>query len=256
MKMTQERFNLRDRVAIVTGASRGIGHGIALGLAEAGADLVLMGRVKDTLDKAAREISGLERKGFAIVGDASREEDVRRVVDQTLERFGHIDILVNNAGVTYRASAEDFPVAEWDRIMEVNLRGVFLMSARVGKEMIKRGRGKIVNIASLATHIGIPLASAYAASKGGVGQYTKTLAVEWAKHNIQVNAIAPGYIETDMTRPLKENPERAEWIMLRTPARRWGKPEDLAGAAVFLASPASDFITGQILDVDGGWMAG
>lgn len=254
--MILDKFSLKGKVGIVTGASRGIGHGIAMGLAEAGADLALMGRAQETIEKAAKDVASVGQKAVAVVGDTSKEEDARWVVDETLKAFGRVDILVNAAGVTSRAPAEEFPVAEWDRIMGVNLRGVYLMSVAVGKEMIKQKRGKIINIASLSTYIGIPNASAYVASKGGVGQYTKTLAIEWAKYNVQVNGIAPGYIETDMTRPLKQNPERNEWILMRTPAKRWGQPEDLAGAAVFLASAASDFVTGHILDVDGGFMAG
>jgi NAD(P)-dependent dehydrogenase (short-subunit alcohol dehydrogenase family) len=254
--MILDKFSLKGKVGIVTGASRGIGHGIAMGLAEAGADLALMGRVQETIEQAAKAVEGVGRKALAVVGDTAQEADVRRVVDETLKAFGRIDILVNAAGVTARAAAEDFPVAEWDRIMGVNLRGAFLMSVAAGREMIRQKSGKIIHIASMGTYVGIPNASAYVASKGGVGQYTKNLAVEWAKYNIQVNAIAPGYIETDMTRPLKQNRERMESIMLRTPAKRWGQPEELAGAAVFLASPASDFITGHILDVDGGFMAG
>lgn len=254
--MILDKFSLKGKVGIVTGASRGIGRGIAMGLAEAGADLVLVGRVPETIERVAKEVEGVGRKALAVVGDTSKEEDVRRVVDETLKAFGKVDILVNAAGVTSRAAAEDFPAAEWDRIMGVNLRGAYLMSVAVGREMIKQRSGKVIHIASIGSYIGIPNASAYVASKGGVSQYTKNLAVEWAKYNIQVNAIAPGYIETDMTRPLKQNPERNEWVLMRTPAKRWGQPEDLAGAAVFLASAASDFVTGHILDVDGGFMAG
>ena len=254
--MILDKFGLKGKVGIVTGASRGIGHAIAVGLAEAGADLAVVGRVKETIEKAAKDVESAGRKALAVVGDTSKEEDIRRTVGETLKAFGRIDILVNAAGVTARAVAEDFPVDEWDRIMGINLRGVYLMSVAAGREMIKQQRGKIINIASMGTYVGIPNASAYVASKGGVGQYTKNLAVEWAKYNIQVNAIAPGYIETDMTQGLKQNPDRMASIMMRTPAKRWGQPEELAGAAVFLASAASDFVTGHILDVDGGFMAG
>ena len=253
--MILDKFRLDGKIGIVTGASRGIGRAIAIGLAQAGADLVLVGRVQETLEQAKTDVLSSGKRVLAIVGDASVEGDILRIVDQTVGTFGKIDILVNAAGITSRSPAEGFSVADWDRVINVNLRGIYLVCTAVGREMIKRERGKIINIASLATHIGIPNASAYVASKGGVGQYTKVLAVEWAKYNIQVNGIAPGYIETEMTKPLKQDAHRVGQIMDRTPARRWGKPEDLAGAALFLASDASAFVTGHILNVDGGWMA-
>ena len=254
--MILDKMSLEGKVGVVTGGSRGIGRGAAMALAEAGADIVLNSRNTDRLESTADQIRSLGRKVVAVPGDMGVKEDIERLIETTLDQFGKIDILVNNAGTTYRIAAEDFPEDEWDRVLDVNLKGVFLCCQLAGREMIKRKKGKIINTASLTSTIGIRTTLAYGSSKGGQVILTKTLAVEWAKYNINVNAIAPGFIATDLTKPIREDRKRNEYIMSRVPMERWGSPEDLKGAFVFLASEASDFITGQIIYVDGGWTAG
>ena len=238
-------FNLHNRVALVTGASTGLGAAIAVALAEAGAQVCCHGNThspETTCD-------------YAITGDLSDPETPKRLVAQTLERFGRIDILINNAGTIRRAPAVDYSEEDWAAVIEVNLSSVFRLSQLAGRHMIETGRGgKIVNIASLLSFQGGITVPAYAASKGGVAQLTKALANEWAKHGINVNAIAPGYMRTNNTAALQADETRNRQILERIPAGRWGDPEDLAGAAVFLSSSASDYINGHVLVVDGGWM--
>jgi len=254
--MILDKMRLDGKVALVTGASRGLGRGMALGLAEAGADLVVVARSLERLEGVVGEARALGRRCLPLKADVSREEEVKKMVEEALGEFGRIDILVNNAGINYREASEDYPLDEWERVLSVNLTGVFLCCREVGRVMIRQGGGKIINVASLTSVIGVKTIPAYSASKGGVAQLTKVLAVEWAKYNIQVNAIGPGYFRTDLTEPLFQDPERREWITSRIPMGRWGTPEDLKGAVVFLASEASDYITGQVLFVDGGWLAG
>jgi 2-deoxy-D-gluconate 3-dehydrogenase len=249
-----EQFRLDGKVAIVTGASRGIGRAAALGLADAGADVVALGHSGKPSEVCA-EVVARGRRGLALQGDLSDAQFRRSVVDETLANWGHIDILINNAGTTVRTPAVDFAEADWDRVLDVNLTSVFRMCQLAGRVMLKQGGGKIVNMASVQSFTGGITIPAYAASKGGVAQITKALANEWAKCHVNVNAIAPGYILTDLTRPLFDDPVRSKEIMERIPAQRWGKPEDLQGAVVFLASRASDFVHGHIMLVDGGWMA-
>lgn len=251
-----EKMRLDGKVALVTGASRGLGRGMALGLAEAGADLVVVARSLERLEGAVSEARALGRRCLPVEADVSREEEVKRMVEEALGEFGRIDILVNNAGINYREASEHYPLDEWERVLSVNLTGTFLCCREVGRVMIEQRRGKIINVASLTSVIGVRTIPAYSASKGGVAQLTKVLAVEWAKYNIQVNAIGPGYFRTDLTEPLFQDPERRRWVESRIPMGRWGTPEDLKGAVVFLASEASDYITGQVLFVDGGWLAG
>ena len=194
--------------------------------------------------------------GLPVPADLTVEERLDHLVEAALRTFGRIDILVNNHGTTFRAPAHEYPTAEWDRVMEVNLRSVFLLTTRVAREMIAAGRGgKIINIASLLSEIGVPLVPPYAASKGAIRSLTKAWAVEWAQYRINVNAIGPGYFRTEMTEPLFHDPERSRIVMERVAIKRWGDPKDLKGAVVFLASPASDYVTGQVLYVDGGWLA-
>jgi 2-deoxy-D-gluconate 3-dehydrogenase len=253
--MILDRMSLTGKAAVVTGASRGLGKAMALGLAEAGADVVLVSRRMAQLRAVAQEISQLSRIALPISADISNLRDVNDMVEMVLGEFGRIDILVNNAGTTVRMPSESFTEEAWDEVMDVNLKGAFFCAQAVGKAMIDQRAGKIINIASLLSVIGVPTAVAYAASKGGISQLTKTLAVEWAKYNINVNAIGPGYFRTDLTRPLQEDRDRSAQILSRIPMRRWGDPDDLKGVVVFLASEASDYITGQTIYVDGGWLA-
>ena len=250
-----EKFKLQNRVALVTGASTGLGAAIAIALAEAGAKVACHGNTRSP-EATCERINNAGGTAHAISGDLSRVETPKVLVAQTLERFGRLDILVNNAGTIRRAPAVEYSEDDWAAVIEVNLSSVFRLSQLAGRQMIESGRGgKIVNIASLLSFQGGITVPAYAASKGGVAQLTKALANEWAKHGINVNAIAPGYIETENTLALRQNPGRFQQISERIPAGRWGTPRDLAGAAVFLCSRASDYVHGHILTVDGGWMA-
>lgn len=260
-KQVLERFRLDGKVALVTGASRGIGKAIALGLAAAGADVALVGRDPKTLLPVARQIE--QEVGSAALPlpfDVSNLDAIPPGVAAVLERFGRLDILVNNAGINLRNETLEYTPEEWDAVLNTNLKGVFFLTQAVGRELIRQGRGgKVLNIGSMTAFLGLPSVPAYSAAKAGVQQLTRLLAVEWAEHNIQVNAIAPGWISTEMTAALKTRPDfepRYRWILSRTPAGRFGEPEELVGAAVFLCSPAADFITGQVLAVDGGILAG
>jgi 2-deoxy-D-gluconate 3-dehydrogenase len=239
--MILDQFKLYGRVALVTGASTGLGAAIAVALAAAGAQVCRHGNTHSTPD--------------GITGDLSKPETAKALVEQTLERFGRLDILVNNAGTIRRAPAVDYSEDDWTTVIEVNLSSVFRLSQLAGRHMIESGRGgKIVNIASLLSFQGGITVPAYAAAKGGVAQLTKALANEWAKYKINVNAIAPGYMRTNNTAALQADETRNRQILERIPAGRWGEPEDLAGAAVFLSSSASDYVNGHVLVVDGGWM--
>jgi len=246
-------FDVTGRVAVVTGAGRGLGRALALALAEAGADIAAVSR-RPASDLAA----GIERVGrrcVPLTADLEDPEDVETVIPGAVQAFGRVDILVNNAGVISRAPAIETTPEDWHRVLQVNLHAVFRLCQDAAREMLPRRRGKIINIASLASfEVGI-LVSPYAASKGAVGQLTKALANEWAPHGINVNAIVPGYLTTEMTRALREDPDRNAAILERIPAGRWGRPEDLGGAVVFLASPASNYVHGHLLAVDGGWLA-
>lgn len=255
METIIDKFRLNGKVAIVTGASRGLGQGMAIGLAEAGADIVALSTDMTNLKQTTEAISGLGRKVFPLTCDVTVSAQIQRAIDKTMDEFGTIDILVNNAGIIRRAPAEEYSDDDWSIVIDTNLNAVFQFCRRVGKIMIEQRSGKIINIASLLSFSGGITVSAYAASKGGIAQLTKALANEWAKYNVQVNAIAPGYYETDNTKLLRENKVRYEEITTRIPVGRWGKPEDLKGAVVFLASRASDYVNGHILLVDGGWMA-
>ena len=255
--MVLEEFKLDGQSAIVTGAGRGLGRALALALAEAGADVALAGRTPQTLAKVQGEIEAVGRRAICVPTDVASLDDLDRLVATTVEALGGVDILVNNAGTTHRAPAADFPETEWDRVMDVNVKSVFFLCQKVGKVMIEQGRGgRIINIASLISMIGMPSIPAYAASKAGVLLLTRSLAVEWAQHHIRVNAIGPGYFKTDLTAGLEDHPDRGPKIKMRIPMKRWGQPEDLKGAVVFLASDASRYITGQTIFVDGGWLAG
>jgi len=252
--MSTNPFNLTDKVALVTGASRGLGRGMAIGLAEAGADVALVAR-SDAVQETKAAIEHLGRRATAIQADVTGAGAAERIVAQVVEALGRLDILVNNAGTTARHKPEDFPEADWDRVLDVNLKSVWMLCQAAGRHMLSRGGGKIVNITSLLSFSGGILVPAYAASKGAVAQLTKALANDWAARGIHVNAIAPGYMATELTEAIRNDPQRNPAILSRIPAGRWGTPQDLAGPAVFLASDASDYLHGHVLLVDGGWMA-
>ena len=251
--MILDAFRLDGRVALVTGASAGLGAAVAVALAEAGADVAAHGNSR-TPDATCAQIERAGRRALGVRGDLSDREAPAQLVGRTLEEFGRLDILVNNAGTIRRAPAAEYSEEDWGAVIEVNLSSVFRLSQLAGRHMIGRGAGKIVNVASLLSFQGGVTVPAYAASKGGVAQLTKALANEWASKGVNVNAIAHGYMKTDNTAALQRDETRSRQILERIPAGRWGEPGDLAGAAVFLSSPASDYVNGHILVVDGGWM--
>jgi len=248
-----DSFRLTGKNALVTGSSRGMGAAMAIALAEAGANVALHGSQSVSADVRERvEQTGVRHIELALdLTDSSRAPEL---IERTTAGLGSIDILVNNAGITRRAPAVDYLIAEWDDVVATNLTSVFRLCQSAGREMLAQRSGKIINIASLLSFQGGITVPAYAAAKGGVAQLTKALANEWASHGIQVNAIAPGYMATDLTEALQNDATRSRQILERIPAARWGKPEDVAGAVVFLASSASDYISGHILAVDGGWL--
>ncbi len=246
-------FDLTGKTAIVTGGTTGLGRGIALALAGAGADIVIVDIVDD--EETKERISAMGNKVIQIQTDLSKYENIQDVVNKTIAEFGKVDILFNNAGIIRRTPAVDFSEKDWDDVMNINSKTVFFLSQAVAKDMMKRKYGKIINTASLLSFSGGINVPSYSASKGAVAQITKALANEWAKYGLNINAIAPGYMITNNTAPLRKDPERTDSITERIPAGRWGNPEDLQGAAIFLASAASDYINGHVLVVDGGWMA-
>jgi NAD(P)-dependent dehydrogenase (short-subunit alcohol dehydrogenase family) len=245
--MSDDLFSVQDRVVLVSGGSRGIGLALAQACRERGARVIVSARHEDTL-----RATGLPYECC----DVADPEAVDRTVGRVVQQHGRLDVLYNVAGINFRHAAATFPVERLDEILAVNLRGSYLMAAACGRVMVAQRRGKVVNIASLHTSQSLPGVSAYAASKGAIGSLTRALAVEWAPANVQVNALAPGFIETDLNRKLWEHPAMRGWAEGRTPAGRLGVPADLVGAALFLASAASDFVTGVVLDVDGGYQAG
>ena len=247
-------FDLTGKVALITGGNVGLGQGIALALADAGADIASVA-LSDS-DDTVGQVLAKGRKAVSLQADLTSIEPVGRIVEETLAAFGRIDILVNNAGLIRRADAVDFTEADWDLVMNINLKTVFFMSQAVARQFIKQGDGgKIINIASMLSFQGGIRVPSYTASKSGVAGLTKLMANEWAPHGITANAIAPGYFATANTQALRDDPVRSAEILGRIPAGRWGKPSDLGGAAVFLASEASDYVQGAILPVDGGWQA-
>lgn len=239
----------------MTGAGRGLGRSMAIALASAGADLALVSRTRSELDSLAGEISAIGRRAVAITADATDEASVEAAIEEAVSGLGRLDILVNNAGINIRKPVLELPVEDYDRVISTNLRGYFLFARAAGRRLVAQGSGKVINISSIMGSVALPGQAAYASSKGGVEQLTKVMALEWAQSGVQVNAIGPTYFETELTRPLFEDEERHDFIVDRTPMKRWGQPHELAGAVIFLASSASDFITGQSLLVDGGWTA-
>lgn len=248
-------FSLEGRRALVTGASRGLGQAVAVALAESGADVACVSSSPGGCAETAKRIRGIGREAWELSADLSDRAAVLKLADDASTAMGRIDILVNNAGTVRRHAAIEFPPEDWDEVIRTNLDSVFFLSQAVGKEMLKRKSGKIVNVASLLSFSGGIRVPAYTASKHAVAGITKALANEWAGSGVQVNAVAPGYFATDNTQALRDDPTRASEILSRIPAGRWGKPEDLAGAVVFLSSSASDYVNGHVLVVDGGWMA-
>lgn len=251
-----DKFKLDGKAALVTGASGGLGQAMAIALAEAGADVAVHSHFDGEADETCNAISGFGQKTVSVSGDMAEREVPRKLVEKIVAEFGKIDILVNNAGMIRRTPAVDFSEEDWSTVLEVNLSSVFRLSQAAARKMIEQGAGgKIVNIASLLSFQGGINVPAYTASKSGVAGLTKAFANEWARSHINVNAIAPGYMATNNTAPLRADETRKRQILERIPAGRWGEPEDLAGAVVFLSSPASDYLQGHVLVVDGGWMA-
>lgn len=252
--MILDSFRLDGRVALVTGAARGLGQGMSLALAEAGADIVAL----DLLDTSETEkaVAALGRRALGIHCNlrTSSVQDLNDTVASIVAKMGRLDILVNNAGIIRRAAALEYSETDWDDLLHINLKSVFFLSQAAARHMVKQGSGKIINMASMLSFQGGVIVPGYTAAKSGVAGITRGLANEWAKYNINVNAIAPGYMATENTAPIRANAERAESILARIPAARWGEPSDLAGCVVFLASAASNYMHGSIVCVDGGWL--
>jgi 2-deoxy-D-gluconate 3-dehydrogenase len=249
-----DSFRLTGKNALVTGSSRGLGAAIALALAEAGAHVALHGSREIPIEMI-QKVRATGANCVALTADLTDSDSCHGLVERTITELGSIDILINNAGITRRAPAVEFSVEDWNDVIAMNLTSVFRLCQSAARPMLERGYGKIVNIASLLSFQGGITVPSYAAAKGGVAQITKALANEWASRGVQVNAIAPGYMATELTQALQNDATRNRQILERIPAGRWGSPEDMAGAAVFLSSPASDYINGHILVVDGGWLA-
>ncbi|MDP2969055.1 MAG: glucose 1-dehydrogenase [Deltaproteobacteria bacterium] len=246
-------FDLTGKVAMVTGSTRGLGETSAKALAKAGADIAVCGRNPQDLDRVSAEIQTMGRKSQGFEIDVLSKEKVKKAVEQILNRFGRVDILVNNAGTNYRVPVLEYPEEQWDLIINTNLKGYFLVAQAVVPQMIEQGYGKVINMSSIFGKVGLANQLAYASSKGGVDQMTKVMALEWAKQGVRVNAIGPTYFETDMVKQIRNDPERFNFINERTPMGRWGYLPELEGTVIFLASKASDFITGQTIYIDGGW---
>lgn len=250
--MSCNLFDLTGKVALITGGHKGLGRGITDALAEAGADIAVVSRhVTDAFPEEMKRYGVACRKYNYDISELNEQE---KLVGDVIRDFGTIDILVNNAGLQFRCPAEDFPVENWDQVVNVNCRASYFMCQRVGRVMLEKGYGKIINIASINTFQGRRFISAYAASKGAVGSFSKSMANEWAARGVCVNCIMPGFVATDLTRDLFQDPEAKAEVLSRIPMGRMGEPSDLGGAAVFLASHASDYVTGHVLCVDGGWM--
>ena len=248
------KFRLDGKTALVTGAASGLGAAIALALAEAGAAVACHGNRRPA-DETAQRVRQAGGTAHSFSADLSLSDGPDRLFAEVSAAMGAPDILVNNAGTIHRAAAEDHDLEAWNRVLQVNLTSAFRLAQLAGRAMLERRHGKIINIASMMSFQGGIRIAAYVAAKGGIAQVTKALANEWAGRNVQVNAIAPGYFRTENTRALQEDPTRNQQILARIPAGRWGEPQDISGAAVFLASPASDYVTGTVLVVDGGWLA-
>ncbi len=249
-------FNLKHKVAVVTGGSRGIGRSIALALSEAGAGVVVAARNEDLLNDVVKEIHQKSGDAFAVQCDLNRDEDISNLIARTVDRYGKIDILVNNAGISpFVEKSEHVTKEAWESVIRINLTAPFLLCREAGKNMLKNKWGRIINVASIGGLVGLPRQIAYSTTKGGLIQMTKVLAVEWIRQNITVNAIAPGYIATDLTEGMRASKKITENLLRRTPIRRFGEADEVVGAALFLASESASYTTGTVIVVDGGWMA-
>jgi len=252
---TLSLFSLKGKTVLITGSGSGIGLSIAEGLAGAGAKIILNGRTASKLEEAQQMLIKAGGDVSYLVFDVADADSVKQAIDGYEKNNGPIDVVINNAGINVRGPFENFAETDWKKVLDININGGMIVSQAVGKYMIQRKAGKIINICSMQSELGRPTIVPYTVSKGGIKMLTKALCAEWAKHNIQVNGIGPGYFETELTKPLKNDPEFDKWLCNRTPANRWGNTKELIGAAVFLASEASDYVNGHILYVDGGLLA-
>lgn len=250
--MIDQLFNLKNKVALITGSSRGIGYTLAKGLAQTGCKVIINGTKNERVNNVANEFKEKGLNAFAAPFDVTDENQITEKIKQVTGETGPIDILLNNAGIQIRSTLEDFEKVDWQKILDINLSGAFLTAKAVIKSMIARKEGKIINICSIQSELARPTIAPYAASKGGLKMLTQGMATDWGKYNIQVNAIAPGYFKTELTKKLYEDEKFDSWLCARVPANRWGDPQELLGAAIFLASKASDYVNGHTLYVDGG----
>ncbi len=248
-------FDLSGKTVLITGGSRGLGAEAAQALSSAGARVVVCGRTEADLQQVCAVVAEGGGEGHAVIADVTDEAAVETMVAGVVERFGRIDVLINNAGKNIRKPALELTTPDFDEVMGLNLRGYFFCARAAGRVMVQQGFGRVINITSILSAIGLPMQTAYASSKGAVAQLTRVLAIEWAPFGVTVNAIGPAYFETELTRPLYEDAERREFIISHTPMGRWGQPQELAGTLILLASDASSYITGQTIFVDGGWLA-
>ena len=248
-------FDISNKIALITGSGQGIGYTLAEGLAQHGCLVILNDIIEDRLEKAVKEFASKGYKAYGRVFDVRNEEEVIQSITQMHRDIGSVDILVNNAGVQIRGPLEDFALSDWQKIIDINLTGAFIVSKSVAKEMINQKSGKIINICSIQSELARPSIAPYTASKGAIRNLTRGMATDWGKYNIQVNGIAPGYFKTAMTKSLYENEEFDAWLCGRTPANRWGEPEELIGALIFLASEASNYVNGHLIYVDGGMLS-
>ena len=255
MIKTEDLFNVKNKIALVTGSSRGLGKFLAKGLSINGAKVIINGRDKESLEKTKEEFAGEGLTVFTSTFDVTDQNIIDAEIKKTEDELGPIEILVNNAGINHREPLEQISEKSWQRVIDINLNGAFRVSKAVAKGMINQKKGKIINICSMQSEISRPTIAAYAASKGGIKMLTRAMAVDWAKHGIQINGIGPGYFKTEMTKPLYEDPVFDSWLCSRTPSNRWGDPEELIGALIYLSSGASDYVNGQIIYVDGGLLA-